>query len=161
MQLLLAKLLSFTGKYCILITLEASIACQNARIFENKHLPIQTRKRGHPYERDRNQAFPALLPPDAAGLDPDRKRHHPPDRHGVRLADLPEQHHDVHAGGRCEGSPCHCGAGRPCGSGAHCGGAAVHQCPDPLFWAISSALSCRWPWCCSSSSSCTPTHPRC
>lgn len=31
----------------------------------------------------------------------------------------------------------------------------------PLFWAISSALSCRWPWCCSSSSSCTPTHPRC
>ena len=22
-------------------------------------------------------------------------------------------------------------------------------------------LSCRWPWCCSSSSSCTPTHPRC
>lgn len=30
-----------------------------------------------------------------------------------------------------------------------------------LFWAISSALSCRWPWCCSSSSSCTPTHPRC
>ena len=71
------------------------------------------------------------LPTDAAGLDPDRKRHHPPDRHGVQLADLPEQYHDVHAGGRCEGSPCHRGAGWPCGSGAHCGGAAVHQCPDP------------------------------
>lgn len=25
----------------------------------------------------------------------------------------------------------------------------------------SSASSSRWPWCCSSSSSCTPTHPRC
>lgn len=161
MQLLLAKLLSFSGKYCILVLFNASAACQNIRIFEKKHLPIQTRKRGHPYERDRNQAFSALLPPDAAGLDLGRKRRHPPDRHGVQLADLPEQHHDVHAGGRCEGSPCHCGAGRPCGSGAHCGGAAVHQCPDPLFWAISSALSCRWPWCCSSSSSCTPTHPRC
>lgn len=23
------------------------------------------------------------------------------------------------------------------------------------------ASSSRWPWCCSSSSSCTPTHPRC
>ena len=98
MQLLLAKLLSFTGKYCILITLEASITCQNVRIFEKKHLSIQTRKRGHPYERDRNQAFPALLPPDAAGLDPDRKRRHPPDRHRVQLADLPEQYHDVHTG---------------------------------------------------------------
>ena len=57
MQLLLAKLLSFTGKYCILITLEASIACQNVHIFEKKHLSIQTRKRGHPYERGVTKRF--------------------------------------------------------------------------------------------------------
>ena len=31
----------------------------------------------------------------------------------------------------------------------------------PGYWAASSASSSRWPWCCSSSSSCTPTHPRC
>ena len=126
MQFLVAKLLSFSGKYCILVLLNASVTCQSIRIFEKKHLSIQTRKRGHPYERDRNQALSALLPPDAAGLDPDCKCRHPPDRHGVQLADLPEQYHDVHAGGRCEGSPCHRGAGRPCGSGVHCGGAAVH-----------------------------------
>ena len=40
-----------------------------------------------------------LLPPDVSGLDPDRKRRHPPDRNGVQLADLPEQYHDAHAGG--------------------------------------------------------------
>ncbi len=48
MQLLLAKLLSFSGKYCILVSLSASIACQNIRIFEKKHLSMQTRKRGQP-----------------------------------------------------------------------------------------------------------------
>ena len=48
LQLLLAKLLSFSGKYCILIPFNASIACQNIRIFENKNLSTQTRKRGQP-----------------------------------------------------------------------------------------------------------------
>ena len=48
MQLLLAKLLSFSGKYCILVSLCASIACQNIRMFEKKHLSMQTRKRGRP-----------------------------------------------------------------------------------------------------------------
>ena len=45
-QLLVAKLLPFIGKYCILITFSASITCQNVRIFEKKHLSLQTRKRG-------------------------------------------------------------------------------------------------------------------
>ena len=48
MQLLLAKLLSFSGKYCILVSSSASIACRNIRIFEKKHLSMQTRKRGQP-----------------------------------------------------------------------------------------------------------------
>ena len=47
-QFLVAKLLSFSGKYCILVSLSASIACQNIRIFEKKHLSMQTRKRGQP-----------------------------------------------------------------------------------------------------------------
>ena len=47
-QLLVAKLLSFSGKYCILVLLSASIACRNIRTFEKKHLSMQTRKRGQP-----------------------------------------------------------------------------------------------------------------
>ena len=45
-QFLVAKLLSFSGKYCILVLFNASIACQNVRVFENKHLSTPTRKRG-------------------------------------------------------------------------------------------------------------------
>ena len=74
MQFILVKVLFLVLLSCILASLSASFTCQFSVLLVKKHFPI-IKKEGYSHERSRHQAFPALLPPDAAGLDPHRQRH--------------------------------------------------------------------------------------
>ena len=73
-QFILVKVLFLASLLCILASLSASFTCQFPVLLVKKHVPI-IKKEGYSHERSRHQAFPALLPPDAAGLDPHRQLH--------------------------------------------------------------------------------------
>ena len=130
MQFILVKVLFFVLHSCILASLSASFACQFPVLLVKKHFPI-IKKEGYSHERSRHQAFPALLPPDAAGLDPHRQLHPACGGLCVQLAHLPQQHHAVHHGGRYQGSLRLGGAGRSGGHGVHRDRPAGHHLPHP------------------------------
>ena len=130
MQFILVKVLFLASLSCILASLNASFTCQFPVLLVKKHFPIIT-KEGYSHERSRYQAFPALLPPDAAGLDPHRQRHPACGGLCVQLAHLPQQHHAVHHGGRHQGPLRLGGAGRSGGHGVHRDRPAGHHLPHP------------------------------
>ena len=130
MQFILVKVLFLVLLSCILASLSASFTCQFSVLLVKKHFPI-IKKEGYSHERSRHQAFPALLPPDAAGLDPHRQRHPACGRLCVQLAHLPQQHHAVHHGGRHQGPLRLGGAGRSGGHGVHRDRPAGHHLPHP------------------------------
>ena len=130
MQFILVKVLFLVLLSCILASLNASFTCQFPVLLVKKHFPI-IKKEGYSHERSRHQAFPALLPPDAAGLDPHRQLHPACGGLCVQLAHLPQQHHAVHHGGRYQGPLRLGGAGRSGGHGVHRDRPAGHHLPHP------------------------------
>ena len=130
MQFILVKVLFLASLSCILASLSASFTCQFPVLLVKKHFPI-IKKEGYSHERSRRQAFPALLPPDAAGLDPHRQLHPACGGLCVQLAHLPQQHHAVHHGGRHQGPLRLGGAGRSGGHGVHRDRPAGHHLPHP------------------------------
>ena len=130
MQFILVKVLFFVLLSCILASLSASFTCQFPVLLVKKHFLI-IKKEGYSHERSRRQAFPALLPPDAAGLDPHRQLHPACGGLCVQLAHLPQQHHAVHHGGRHQGPLRLGGAGRSGGHGVHRDRPADHHLPHP------------------------------
>ena len=130
MQFILVKVLFLASLSCILAPLSASFTCQFPVLLVKKHFPI-IKKEGYSHERSRHQAFPALLPPDAAGLDPHRQLHPACGGLCVQLAHLPQQHHAVHHGGRHQGPLRLGGAGRSGGHGVHRDRPAGHHLPHP------------------------------
>ena len=130
MQFILVKVLFLVLLSCILASLSASFTCQFPVLLVKKHFLI-IKKEGYSHERSRHQAFPALLPPDAAGLDPHRQLHPACGGLCVQLAHLPQQHHAVHHGGRHQGPLRLGGAGRSGGHGVHRDRPAGHHLPHP------------------------------
>ena len=130
MQFILVKVLFLVLLSCILASLSASFTCQFPVLLVKKHFLI-IKKEGYSHERSRHQAFPALLPPDAAGLDPHRQLHPACGGLCVQLAHLPQQHHAVHHGGRHQGPFRLGGAGRSGGHGVHRDRPAGHHLPHP------------------------------